>query len=80
MWFLFIPDTGFLRKSTMRKNPAINASPVMVPSTIPAMVPDDRAVELDSSIRLHANYLDCCCKLHLDASNEYLLNIWSCLH
>ena len=31
----------------MRQNPAINTSPMMVPTTIPAVVPDDRAVELD---------------------------------
>ena len=41
-----IPDTSFLKKNTMRKKTAINTSPMML-TTIPAMVPDDRAVELD---------------------------------
>ena len=44
---ILIPDTSFLRKNTMRKKTAINTSPMMVPTTIPAVVPDDRAVELD---------------------------------
>ena len=46
MFNILIPDTSFLRKNTMRKKTAINTSPMML-TTIPAMVPDDRAVELD---------------------------------
>ena len=46
MFNILIPDTSFLRKNTMRKKTAINTSPMM-PTTMPAMVPDDRAVELD---------------------------------
>ena len=56
---ILIPDTSFLRKNTMRRRNAINTSPMMVPTTIPAVVPDDRAVELDRlQVRIAVYYIE----------------------
>ena len=48
-YIILIPDISFLSKNTMKKNPAINTSPVMVPTIIPipAIVPGGEAVELE---------------------------------
>ena len=49
-YIILIPDISFLSKNTMKKNPAINTSPVMVPTTIPATIPGDRAVQLEKTM------------------------------